>query len=1184
MTIVNGEEIPVYGLDTRDSTITRIAVGLNTLPKFLRGVPDPIGSDPINVQDLLKIVKKDAAKSSNLIKFLKKYKDLIDGSETEIVKLWIVYNQELEKLSAYSPIVLDQTSKELVEQGYFTSDREFRNYWNTRADVKRQIELSIRELKVQDDKFKSLYSSFEAVEDGLVYTDFKTEKVFLDLNMDLKDITLLELFNGIVLNRSAPFAVCKNYYKILKGYTPPEDWAVETENDISLRICEKIDIDPSRVRDFTDVRMYVEGEISDENVGGRVRLVTERGYLSKESFIERLSGVFPSLAPITYKKVEEKEVVGIFYFPMERVNTYVFADLVMNNSVFNSIVSIDESNKATKKKSESAQPWLYIHFTHPSTGHITASIGQKIADRTDPEIREEDPEIFPHGEPYIRVRAKGRDVAAIKYFQDMLARLLVIYGERYNEIVDDYQKFIPDFGIVVEQDIKPLKQGDMAPEVFVSNFSRYCNETRQPTIVSAAKAEKHKSKGKEVMVFPRDRPTSDDAVRYLSDGVNQNFYICKNPEYPYPGLQVNNKLSNSKEYPFLPCCFKNQQSEKVNSVFRHYYLGEDLESKDKKQQDLIITDKILGNAKFGNLPESLGKIFELLDTDTNYKYIRLGVDRSKSSFLQAVMTGIYDVTGILELTSQAERAERMIEIRKQMSDPGVCVAAKQSCPQMTVAEISAMVSDPEVYFDPKLFCQLLETYFQCPIYLFNRTMIVQPNSLKGYYRTKISGNAVFIYENWGSEADNAQYPQCELIVRWRVKKTDEVEYGFSPETKIAKTVKGFFRTISQFYNLSEKIVYTLLPLPSKISIVGQEIDSYGKTRRLDVKYQKKFFTLLTDPIPPVQVLETKDPIIETDIDSASDIIAYMGGALESQTLESADNPVVVQLNTVIGNVKVSIPVKKSNKFDIPIEYGSKYPMSVKSSLQIFNHNKRISRYMTEYLFWAFSKYLEESKVDEITDKVLSKFAAKSFTINPTHEYGDIPKFFGNNNSIMTGGRLVVHSEDMIKRMMYVLKLYSVRDLKSLREYRRRKVIRNYYDEISDFTHYPGQVILEGEDSVERWLQETDSISIIRKTVDVGRKGPYFFSNPLVVNGKVFLAQNTTSLRSAIGISKTWYLEGYNNPYLDSKRNRSQFTLFSYSGEDDISEMDVQGEKVDYSIRILGYKISGQPFYTSLLEV
>lgn len=1184
MTIVNGEEIPVYGLDTRDSTITRIAVGLNTLPKFLRGIPENIGPDPIEVFDLLKLAKKDAAKSSNLSKFIKKNKDLIEDSEPEIVRLWLIYNDELEKLSAYSPIVLDQTSKEFVEKGYFASEKEFRNYWNTRADVKQQIDASIRELKVQDEKFRSLYGSFETIEDGLVYTDFKTEKVFLDLIMDLNDITILELFNAIVLNRTTPFAVCKNYYKILKGYTPPEDWAVQTENDISLRISERIDVDPSRVKDFTDVRLYVEGDMSHENVGARVRLVTERGYLSKESFIDRLSDVFPNLAPINYKKVVEKEVVGIFYFPMERINTYVFADLVMNNTVFNSIVSIDESNKATKKKSESAQPWLYIHFSHPSTGHITASIGQKIADRTDAEIREEDPEIFPHGEPYIRVRAKGRDVAAIKYFQDMLARLLVMYGEKYNEIVEDYQKFIPDFGTVVEQDVRPLKQGDMAPEVFVSNFSRYCNETRQPTIVTAAKAEKYKSKGKEVMLFPRDRPESVDAVKYPSDGLNQNFYVCKNPEYPYPGLQVNNKLSNSKDYPFLPCCFKNQQSEKPNSIFRHYYYGEDLESKEKKQQDLIITDKILGNAKFGNLPESLSKIFELLDTDTNYKYIRLGVDRSKSSFLQAVMTGMYEITGILELTSQSERAERIKYIRGQLSDPGVCVVAKQSCPQMSIAEISAMISDPEVYLDPKLFCQLLETYFQCPIYLFNRTMIVQPNSLKGYYRTKISGSAVFIYENWGSEADNAQYPQCELIVRWRVKKTDEVDYNFSPDTKISKAVKGFFRTFSQFYNLSEKIVYTSLPLPSKILIVGQDIDPYGKTRRLDVKYQKNLFTLLTDPIPPVQVLETKDPITEVDVDLAKDIIAYMGGTLESQTLEGVENPVVVQINTVIGNVKISIPVKKCRKLDIPVEYGSKYPMAAKSSLQIFNRNKRMSRYITEYLFWNFSKYLEDHKVEEITDKVLSKFAAKSFDVIQGHEYADVPKFFGNNNSIMRGHKLLVQSEDMVKRLMYVLKLYSVRDLKSLREYRKRKVIRNYYDEISDFTHYPGQVILEGEDSLERWLQETDNISIIRKGVDVGRKAPYFFSNPMVENGKVFLAQNTTSLRSALSISKTWYLEGYNNPYVETKRNRIQFTLYSYSAEDDIREVNVEGERVDYSVRILGYKISGQPFYTSLLEV
>jgi hypothetical protein len=92
----------------------------------------------------------------------------------------------------------------------------------------------------------------------------------------------------------------------------------------------------------------------------------------------------------------------------------------MNNNIFSTLISIDESSKATKKKGDSTQPWLYIHFTHPSTGHVTAAITQKFVDRSDIMMREEDPEIFPHNSPYIRVRVKGRDRESVEFFQKCL--------------------------------------------------------------------------------------------------------------------------------------------------------------------------------------------------------------------------------------------------------------------------------------------------------------------------------------------------------------------------------------------------------------------------------------------------------------------------------------------------------------------------------------------------------------------------------------------------------------------------------------------------------------------------------------------------------------------------------------------------------------------------------------------
>ena len=46
-----------------------------------------------------------------------------------------------------------------------------------------------------------------------------------------------------------------------------------------------------------------------------------------------------------------------------------------------------------------------------------------------------------------------------------------------------------------------------------------------------------------------------------------------------------------------------------------------------------------------------------------------------------------------------------------------------------------------------------------------------------------------------------------------------------------------------------------------------------------------------------------------------------------------------------------------------------------------------------------------------------------------------------------------------------------------------------------------------------------------------------------------------------------------------------FTLYSYINENDISIQNVNGEKEPKNtIRILGYKLSGKPYYTTLLEL
>lgn len=1168
MVIVNGKEIFVYKLDTEKTIILRIAKELNTLTKYLYGLPSNIlEHKKIKVLDLLSLIKNQ--ESTDINNFIEENKDKFSDLDIkrDVVEVLLSYNKKIEELSGYGTFILDQLSQDLVKQGYFSSKNDFSTFWDkNREQIKRDIENKIREEKRDDETYVKLYKKFEEIENGWVYTDMKMEKVMLNMTLNLTNITLLELFNNIVLNRNIPFAMCKSYYKILKDYMPPDNWNIQETDYILLKTYEKDDIDFSKL---ADVKLKVTEE---EIVNVEMKLITEKGYLSREKFIDRVMGVLGK--SVSYKDISETEVVGTFYFPQERLNTYIFSDLVMNDLLFSSLVNIDESTKTTKKKVKGSQPWLYIHFTHPSTGHITAAISQKISDRTQSEMRDEDAEIFPHGEPYIRVRVKGTSRKEINNFQEMLSKLLVIYSEKYDEIVTIYEKFIPDFGVFEELEVPELKQSNLAPEVFVSNFSRNCSDARRPTIISDKKHEG------EVMVFPRDKK---DENGYPSDGVNQRRYVCLNPEYPYPGLIVN-KLANSGEYPVLPCCFKNSQSDKKGGIYRSYYFGEKVETKEKKQQDLIITEKILGSEKYGILPKNLQKLFDILDSDSEYKYIRVGVHRNKSSFLNSVMVSLNDETAILDLEDEDERLARLLQIKEELSDKTMFPMAKQSCYDMTDKNLSYFISDENTYMDPKLYTQLLEGYFNCNIFTFNKDGLFMPRFTQGYYREKRKTNCVFIYENWGSESDKAVYPQCEIIIRWNVKKKDDTRYVFPYDQKISKNINNFFKILNESYCLNDRIKETILPLPDSVKIKSQIVDNYGKTRCLNIIYKNKELSILTSPITPLPI-EISNNVNETEKEVALEFLRDLGVQLTGQVLENPSKRILIKINSVVGNVDISIPVNKDKEIlDVPVIFGSRHYEN-KSILETFNFYKKTIRYITEYLLWLFSRYLQLKNIPEVTDSVLARFAKKTLQIKENHEYKTVPKVFSLDNSIVSNGKLLVKSEEMAKRLMYVLKLYSTRDMKTLREYHTRKGIKHYYEDITDFDYHSTQVIIQGDDAINKWRQETRGSIDLENVIVIGSKLPYFFRNKLVGN-EIFLAQNTNNLQSAITIGITWQNSDYNmgvDVVNIENYKKYGFILYSYVNENDIVERKVTGE-VETTIRILGYKLKGTPNYTVLLKL
>jgi len=1194
--IFKHKDLFVYELDTQDSVINRLASELNTIPKFLYfndGIPsleELHKETPIKVENLLNtiiITKKEFVELLNELNQENKLEQQ-NLQVLDILSLFFAYNQELienykklESKRADLGHIFLKFKTDIETIGLDLRIEEIKKYWEKSKDKREEISKLIK--KNKDDALveKGLFTNFQEIDKRIQYTEFELESVKFNFTIDVKNITVMELFNNIVLNNEVPFACINKFFKIFKNFTPPEDWSFYDESVILFKVLTKKTIEGSKIEDYIDTFVSVEGEEGEETAKVTMKtFISANGkYLSQKELISRFLNTITNLGSIFATNITETRVNGSFYFPNHNMNKYVIADLIMNNPTFSSLMSINESDKASKKKES-----VYIHFYNPKIGNLTANLTEKIAERNDPELRGKNKAEFKQGTYYIRVKiTSAENINAVQAFQELFSKLMIVYDQEYQTIVDFYSEYIKDFGKIKQsktQTRTKLTIKDIAPEVFVTGYPQRCPQA--PTIIDDdEELEKALKDGYEIMTYPKETEST------------QNFpsrkYICKDPVAKFPGLR-DNPLENNDVVPYLPCCYKKTHNKKdCGSILRHYEFGEKLAEKKAEQQDLIKTKRFANQDSYGTLPDNIKKLFEIFDYDQEYTYVRKGMYNGNSSFLQCVMEAMD--TDILE---SDDTEKRLIEERERMATPENAALCRQEMYDYTTEEIINIIRNPEVYMNPSLFTSLLEQYFNCNIFVFNRTNedgeLIIPRHTQAYYKNKRNANCIFIYEHIGSNADKGIYEgvHCELIIKWKKTDKKDLTYALPYNSKISKGVRKIFNRMCQTYVLNIEIKQSLLPEDVNVSdlFFYQGIDSYGKCRMLKFKFKGVIGTLLTEPIQPFPIIEEKGWIAttipnEVAIDFANDNSMVLTG-------QRVVNDVLKELYFNFGNIKVSIPVLDDEKFEdlTTIDQVENYPTKSVSVLEKHNKYKQLTRCIIEYMFWLFSRYLKEDPRRLLSDPdTINDFAREKIKIDKKFKYKKVSNIFSEQSCVMNDNKLVVKSEETLKRLLYTLRL-SLRSFgKKIEKYHEKKIIENFYIDVTDFDQHPQQVILNGDDSVDKWNLEKKHNNRINNSVQEELQLPYFFQNQLVDNNTFFLAQNTTTLEKAFAIAETWFESGY-NPGYDAKdsKNRYEFNLYGYVNSTDIVLYKIKGVQTLNNIRILGYKIEGISFFTVLLDL
>jgi hypothetical protein len=436
--------------------------------------------------------------------------------------------------------------------------------------------------------------------------------------------------------------------------------------------------DPIRLTVQTNKIVHTENEQDDEHI-------------MKNPIVARL---MKHLLPYHEKiRSEEKKVIGKFRIYGVNIVQEILADMLLTEPLFHQFFYMKESEKTMgyKKifKYQFKIPGDFKNgISYPISG-ANFMIKSKITeDERLVDLINVNPNYVstyplsktgtvkypvPKGVPYVSISISGADsVEIVQRLIAILVRILTLYVQKEQGIIEEYKRFIPTFGEDNNKDSKKKKNavGNItesmaelkrkAGHIFVEGYARKC-QVFQPKIIEANEEQEwiskrflHKGKlrDRQVMRFPK--------ISDLLPGEKQLLLVCPNDKAAYPRLKRNTTLKNKDRFPYIPCCGKIDQNH-PGTILWEYFTGEKVDVNRKKGG--MKTNKFLESSSTGLLPDIIINI--LKDSQKETSYTRFGVPRSPSSVLHAICTAL----GTYEYLNAVNKEEWINKLRINILRP-----------------------------------------------------------------------------------------------------------------------------------------------------------------------------------------------------------------------------------------------------------------------------------------------------------------------------------------------------------------------------------------------------------------------------------------------------------------------------------------------------------------------------------
>ena len=1203
--------IDIFILDTIDSIRNKIAIALDTLPKYIYINPEIklTEIDHLDIISLEEIVKKYSEDWEKYLEHaMKNFKSI--GIEN-LLKLWLIDKPD-DEIEVYK-MIIRKFGDIQINSEIFNDISNFQRYYIN------QKEKQYEKINKQNDDI----IMFEDLE-RIIHSQFYTESKRIELIFDDDNLSLLEIFNNIKLDEYVPFAVNvnDNLLKIYNNFIPDEDWGDNEKYDENYLLLRIMNLHKNKLKNDID-EDYTEVDISQQNQTFKILMdvfLNDKMFISKKKLFSRMlksigiiTDTYESLSDLNIIE-KELEIKGVYFFPNFYFNQFIFADLCMNDNIFSQFLKIDESVKPHKESLYNLDS-VYIYFNYNNI-EIRANVSTRIMDNKDPDLKYiKNKKLIPINSKYVKVKiVKAQNIDHINYFIDIFSKLMTYYNNKKEGIIYDYRVLLKDKTFGQEKIIKQSKIKNFLkrtnPDLFMSDYSKYCQFP--PIIIQEDKVNDYDPDS--VITFPK---TKEEGPQYI--------YACdtekgRHPRtgYIYPGLREN-KLPNQDKYPFIPCCYLTPYGK--NRKMLENYMKDNLvidNSKKNINERLITTNKMLPTRQHvGTLPDDLKQI--LNNISIYYNSYRKGMLRSVNSLLECILVGISQVNteifNQLNIAGNSDDSMNQLLEKYRMSllDDNLLSVCKQQNYDINIDIIKQKLINKETYLDPRIYIKLLENKFEVNIYVFNINKdneidIVILRHTHGYlnYHT-FYNTSIVVYENQGSYTDKLEYPQCELIY-FQNKENVEKTYYYLPNKNweemeelynIRTYIRKQFMKMTETYQLNKLLSRIILPYDDKnkqIIINSQYIDNYGKTRFIEVIYKDQELYILTSPLPPLPV-KIKD--IEyfqktNDFNLTQEFIETYNMKITSQYVkENKTYEISCRVNSnklSVNQIKYTFLVNTNIIKDVKFTINNEIIISNESKITEFNKNKKIARYLSEYIYYEFSKYIS-SKIDNLMSKqndynleeyILPFFNEKVENIID-FEYGYIQQYFTTTGGIMRNNKIIIggkNPEETRKRLIYVLSLKIKQYPEYILKYSLQTYMNNYFVDITDYSIYSNQIILQGQQSLNKWIQMKTFDNKIKQEVIPGYKNPYFYKNSEMLDNKIYLIQENENLNSALYKNKIWNEKKYNiqNTNINYDIKNEKYNLYSYINKNNYNEyyvegLDIQqkGKKDSVNNNIIGYK-------------